>query len=365
MEFVGHDNGWVVIFQYVISARSIRAVGGEYEFDSPSGPINVDVRTCMIATALRCTSPRDMVTFQIDPTKPDRLVFRVQNPENSKDSCFNIVLPMPTSDPIEPEDILSYQWHGCVTMPSNLFHDMIRDLSSADESIVMMECDGETFSLAANGLMCQVTFKVSSNVALPALEDVKKEEEEEEETSRHHHSKKKKKKTAANKPKGDEEESEEDADDEEEEEEEVAVVAPCRKQSICIEKKGLEWPARGTYPISFMQRVAKAKNVCSKISVHVRNNYPIKFVYDTQIGTLTYIIALRVEEDVVDTLPPAPKRPPAELVMTAAKRRRQGMPAEKKKPPPKPQKMAKAAGDTSSSSSESSSEEEQEKSEPE
>lgn len=342
MEFLGCDNGYVLIFRYTISAKSIRAAGGEYEFDSPSGPISVHVMTKSIATSLRCSSPRDMVTFQIDPTVPDRLIFRVQNPENSKDSRFDIVLPTPEGVSLSEADVNSFSWHGSVTMPSSLFHDMIRDLSSADESIVAMECDGATFSLTADGLLTRVHFKVSSNVLLPAAA-AGAPREPQKIADKH-----KKRRRPAKKV-------ESDDDDDEEEDEEISsqadsepeeAEAPKKQQGVYIENKSSQWPARGSYPLPFMQRVSKAKNVCSKITIHVRDNYPIAFVYETQIGTLYYIITQRYKEDVIDSLPQAPKRPPAELVMTAAKRRRFGLPAEKKT------RKKQEKSDSSSSSSE-------------
>ena len=264
-EFVGQDSAKVVVFRYVIEAKCIRTLGGSYEFDSPR-PIEVNVKTRSIAAHLRCSSPRDMITFAIDPLVPDRLIFSVQNSE--KYSRAEIVLPSPDVPAIDTDEIESLQWNGAVTMSSSLFHDMIRDLSSADPNppLVHLYCDGYTFSLTANGLLSKVVFTVT---------DRQKEEED-----------------AKKKNDGG------DGDDH--------TVSFKRKDT------GL-WPVSAMYPISFMQRVIKAKNVCSKVSIHVRGDYPVAFVYHTQIGVLTYIITPRVEDDIGEPGPPpgSLKRPPA------------------------------------------------------
>lgn len=257
MEFVGQDSAKVVVFRYVIVAKSIRAVGGTYTFNSPTPTIEVSAKTRAIAAHLRCSSPRDIISFEIDPAVPDRLIFNVQN--NDKNSRAEIVLPM-SNGPNADVEFDSFKWYGAVTMSSSLFHDMIRDLSSVDPEppLVALYCDGYTFRLTAEGLLSRVTFTVS---------DRQQQQQQQEDDG-------------------------------------GGGVSFKRNDAG-------RWPVAATYPISFMQRVAKAKNVCGKISILLRAEYPVACVYDTQIGMLTYIISPRVEEDIGDPTPPpgANKRP--------------------------------------------------------
>jgi hypothetical protein len=81
------------------------------------------------------------------------------------------------------------------------------------------------------------------------------------------------------------------------------------------------WPVREKYPIQFLQRVAKAKNVCSKITIHVRPNYAAAFEYDSQIGKLCYIIAPRYDEDVGASHPPPGAARRMQMPTSAAIRR--------------------------------------------
>ncbi|MDR3540946.1 MAG: hypothetical protein P4L69_08320 [Desulfosporosinus sp.] len=274
LEFVGQDKAHLVVFRYVIIAKNIKAVGGSYEFDSPN-PIEVCVKTRAIAAHLRCSSPRDIISFEIDPNVPDRLIFNVQN--RDKISRAEIVLPIPDDPEVNVEEFNSLKWYGAVTMSSALFHDMIRDLSSADPNppLVTLTCDGYIFTLTADGLMSRVTFTVTDK-QVPPSKKIKKEEEEEEEHS------------------------------------EGEVQDDLSNGGVLFRRSAVsQWPVTATYPIAFMQRVAKAKNVCSKISILLRAEYPVAFVYDSQIGVLTYIISPRTEEDIGDPAPPpgAHKRP--------------------------------------------------------
>ena len=302
MEFVGQDSAKVVVFRYVIVAKSIRAVGGSYFFNSPR-PIEVSAKTRAIAAHLRCSSPRDVISFEIDPAIPDKLIFNVQN--SDKNSRADITLPTPDGPVIDVLEFNSLKWYGAVTMSSSLFHDMIRDLSSADPNppLVALYCDGYTFTLTADGLMSRVTFTVSDKhqqqtMAMPAPAAAGTAIAPVTSTD-----KKKKGK---------------DPVEEEDVEKTVATEQEQAANSGVVFKRtdASQWPVAATYPISFMQRVAKAKNVCGKITILLRADYPVAFVYDSQIGVLTYIISPRVEEDIGDPTPPPGlnKRPTAGMM---------------------------------------------------
>jgi len=303
LEFVGQDSPKVVVFRYVIVAKSIRAVGGSYTFNSPR-PIEVSVKTRAIAAHLRCSSPRDVISFEIDPAIPDRLIFNVQN--NDKNSRADIVLPTPDGPIVDVEEFNSLKWYGAVTMSSSLFHDMIRDLSSADPNpaLVSLYCDGYTFTLTADGLMSKVTFTVSDKQqpAAPAARGG-------ETAAIVGGGKKQRADTPQGPRKTDSEDS--SSEPEEEEAEKETVEEQVTSGVLFRRTEASQWPVAARYPISFMQRVAKAKNVCGKISILLRADYPVAFVYDSQIGVLTYIISPREEEDIGDPAPPpgANKRP--------------------------------------------------------
>lgn len=266
VEFVGQDKSKVIVYQYVLPAKNIKATQGKYVFDSKE-PIEVTVWTKAIAAHLKCSSPRDDISFEINPAVPNRLIFSVKN--EFKNSRADIVTIVPENESVDIDSVNSLKWLGAITMSSAMFHDMIRDLFSAEpeDSLVSLHCDGRNFVLSAKGLMSKVTFTVGDR-----------------------------KSTA---------------------EEDSSVVFDTEKG---------KWPVSETYPISFLQRAAKAKNVCSKISIYLRQDYPVALVYDSQIGTLTYIVAPRLSSD-VGLMPPAPpganKRPPnMNCDMRAIKKRR-------------------------------------------
>ena len=315
VEFVGQDSAKVVVFRYIIQAKSIRTIGGVYEFDS-SKNIEVSVKTRSIAAHLRCSSPRDTITFEIDPNIPDKLIFKVQNSE--KDSRVEIVLPVPDGPTADTEEYNQFRWNGVVTMSSSLFHDMIRDLSAADPypPLVHLYCDGYVFQFTANGFQSKVVFTVSDQ----------SESQHQQQQLAAVVPKKEGEPAAAGLSRSDREEEEEKVG---EKGDQTAAAASAGVQFRRAGSNG--WPVSASYPISFMQRVIKAKNVCSKISICVREDYPIAFVYHTQIGILTYIITPRVEEDVMDSIsgppPGANKRQEAETGaprQTWQKRRRGG-----------------------------------------
>lgn len=245
IELLGQDKAHVILLRFVLPAKKIRDTGGTYEHNAAE-TVEVGVKTKLIATCLKCAAPGDTVSLGIDPAVQGRLILTCRN--GSRLSRWEIVMPEMPDDEIESDVIDRVHYSGSITMASSLFHDMIRDLSTArdpsstEPATVRLCCDGSRLVLSAEGIMTRVSFEVV------------------DETS----------------------------------------GASFLKSST----GGAAWPVQETYAIVFLQRIAKAKNICSRITIHVRPNFPAAFVYDSPIGTLTYIVAPRDEDD----LEPPPKR---------------------------------------------------------
>jgi hypothetical protein len=72
----------------------------------------------------------DLVRFSVDlENDPDKLTIMCQNAHTGKKSCFKVVTPEIEEDPLINAVIESLGYNSEITMSSNLFHDMMRDLS--------------------------------------------------------------------------------------------------------------------------------------------------------------------------------------------------------------------------------------------
>ena len=251
MELLGQDKGHVVLVRYMLPAKKIRDTGGSYEHNA-ADTVEVGLRTKLVANVLKCSSPGDTVSLSVDPSIPDRLVFTCQN--GAKVSRWEIVTPSVADDDLDSEETVErLHYSGSVTMSSALFHDMIRDLSTADALTVKMCCDGTRLVLSSEGLMTRVSFEV-----VDCRGGVQQ-------------------KTAA---------------------------------TFSRNNDGA-WPVCESHGITFLQRIAKAKNICSRMTIHMKPDFPTAFVYDSPIGTLTYIVAPRDEEDLGGVSTAAAKTPTA------------------------------------------------------
>lgn len=277
IELLGWDRAHVVLVRYVLPARRVRDTGGTYEYNADA-PVVVGIKSKVMASILKCSSPGDVVSLGVDPERVNnRLLFSCKN--GAKVSRWEIVTPeVPEEDLNVAVEELKYS--GSVAMSSALFHDMIRDLSTAEAATVKLACDGNKLTLSAEGLMARVSFEVA-DCRKPAQRAPKR------------------------KRKGSDEE---DEDEEESEEEEADAKAASRATATFDRAPNGSWPVNESYAISHLQRIAKAKNICSRITIRVRPNFPAAFVYDSPIGTLTYIVASREDEDIV--IPPTPNKPP-------------------------------------------------------
>jgi hypothetical protein len=283
IELIGQDRAKVVAIRYMLPASKLRETGGLYECSVPKG-IEVGIKTKAVANCLKCSTAGDVVSIGVEPQAPGKLVIMCRNV--SKVSRWEVITPTVPDDDTSAVDIESLKFSGTVTMPSSLFHDMVRDLATAEEPTVRLYCDGKRLVLSSNGSMTNMTFELNSG------------------------------------------------DD--------------HTNTQFRESAGetARWPVDEIYPLAFLQKIAKAKNICSRISVHLRPNFPAAFVYDSPIGSLTYLVAPREEDPEsarvrvkipppLPTLPAIPrnkKRPlPAPPIPLASdsKRRRKQMPAVK------------------------------------
>jgi hypothetical protein len=258
IELLGQDKAHVVLVRYILPAKKIRDTGGQYMYEASAPAVEVGIKTKLVANSAKCASPGDMVSMGVDPEIPGRLVFTCQN--GAKMSRWEIVTPELPEDIVDPDTIDAVQYSGSVTMSSALFHDMIRDLSTADAMTVKLCCDGQRLILSTEGLMTRVSFEVA---------------------------------------------------DGQQQQQQNKLTASFDKKSAT------EWPVCESYALTFLQRIAKAKNICSKVTIFLKPGYPAAFVYNSPIGSFTYIVMPRDEEDLGA---PRMPQPPAQLYATANKR---------------------------------------------
>lgn len=280
IELVGQDRAKVVAIRYLLPASKLRETGGFYECSEPKG-IEVGIKTKAVANCLKCSTAGDTVSIGVEPRAPGKLVIMCRNA--SKVSMWEVVTPIVPEDCTSEASIESLKFSGSVTMPSSLFHDMVRDLATAEEPTVRLYCDGKRLVLTSDGPMTKMTFELSSG------------------------------------------------DD--------------RMNTQFRETEG-RWPVDEIYPLTFLQKIAKAKNICSRITVHLRPDFPAAFVYDSPIGSLTYLVAPREEDPGRPKVPPplpslpviprSKKRslPPSSSSCTAEPKKRRRVPEIKKEEEP-------------------------------
>jgi proliferating cell nuclear antigen PCNA len=246
MEIIGHDRANVIAISYVLPASRFKETGGSYECPST---VEVGIKTKLMATCLKCSTIGDVVSLGIEPDTPGRIVVICRNV--SKVSRWEIVTPI-LSDDEERITSQGLEFSGSITLPTNLFHEMVRDLTTADVDTVRLYCDGARLLMIADGPMTKMTFELHSG---DHRGNTKFEEGKD--------------------------------------------IAAGRAK----------WPVDELYPLIFLQKIAKAKNICNRITIHLRPNFPAAFVYDSSIGILTYLVAPRVDADIPKTQCPAPMTP--------------------------------------------------------
>lgn len=287
MVFIGQDNGHVMILKYVIIAKEIEATGGEFYFDSPA-PIKININVKTIAQHLRRASTKDIITFQIDPSVMDRLIIRIRNPSTGKNSTAHIVIPQSKRGDDEEECVTEEfidkfkPWTGYVSMTSAAYHDMIQFVSMAGTDDIRLYCDmrgdkRNRLEMSAEGIMTRNMYVVTDK-----------------------------------------------RDDEAPASIDGSVVGGGGDTGVYFKTDTVDetkWPVDSLYPLEFLSRVAKAKSVSTKLSLFVRQNYPLCVVFEAKIGVLTFIITTRERDDAVDLptrMVDVPVPVPTQLIAAAA-----------------------------------------------
>jgi len=229
LDLIGQDYANVVLVRYSITAALLKETGGSYVYDSPV-PIVVGVKPKVISSCLKCSAPGDTISLEITPSAPNRIVYRCFN--SSKNSRWEIITPELVEQPPPQTFADDMSFSGSITMSSNSYYDMIRDLATTESPEVSVKCDLNKLVLSANGFMSKVSFEISADAVF-----------------------------------------------------------------VRRDKNPASWPICATFALVFLQRVAKAKNICPQIVIRLKNDYPISLSYESPIGILQYVIAPRDEQD--------------------------------------------------------------------
>jgi proliferating cell nuclear antigen PCNA len=231
----GRDSAKVVLVQYFLPADEICASGqGKYKCDVEC--IEVGIDTKIVANCLSSVACGDLVGLSVNmDEEPDRLIIRCQNPISGKRSRYDVIIPEILDDPIDRNPIESCGYNSEITMSSLLFHDMIRDLTKSDSPSVRVCCDGKRLVMFANGRHIKAVFEVK--------------------------------------------------------------VGTDSSRFTYNPKKEDRWPVCECFSINFLQKVSKAKGVAQNISIFLQPNFPIAFAYKTDIGSLSFMITPRDDEE--------------------------------------------------------------------
>ena len=141
-------------------------------------------------------------------------------------------------------------YNSKIVMSSHLFHDMMRDLAKTylceykpDDKAVRVCCDGNRLVLVANGKLISSSFEVRRESSpMPQNAQIKGN----------------------------------------------FSYEPNTKD---------RWPVCERFAMSHLQKVAKAKNISSEITILMQPNYPIVFSYKSAIGVMSYIISPKDDDE--------------------------------------------------------------------
>lgn len=368
VEVIGQDTAHVVVVRYVLTSKKIREIGGSYEFSnpaSPDSPIEVGIRTKVVAGCLKCSPPGDTVSIRVDPAIHGKLILVSRNA--TKITRWEIVTPTLSDDDVDSGSLESLSYSGSITMSSGFFHDMLRDLSTASSSTVKLYCDGTRLVLTSDGLMAKVSFEVTDSRETRKSEDddimdksdsgndgeieadissrtALKETGRMKKRSRNRSSRRMEEEIGTSEAAEDEIVVDDDYDatktttttttrqkqslspssspstmpiDDEDDPANCCSVSKRKHTAFsslhakvpphvqpssaitAIFTKNVDgtWPVSESYAYKFLSLIAKAKNLSSRITICIRPNFPAAFFYDSPVGTLTFIVAPREDED--------------------------------------------------------------------
>lgn len=231
----GKDSAGIVMVRYSFPAAKINENGhGRYVCSCPMIDVGIDTR--MIAQCLNNVSCGDLVGLSVDTENdPDVLIIRCQNAVTGKRSTLRVITPETPDDPITHNSIETCGYNSEITMSSALFHEMMRDLNKSDATSVRVCCDGARLVLVANGRHIKAAFEVK---------------------------------------RGND-----------------------QSQFSYLPKPSDRWPVCECYSRTFLQKVAKAKGVSQSISIYLLPNFMVGFAYKTCVGTLSYMICPREDDE--------------------------------------------------------------------
>lgn len=238
VKLYGRDNTCTVMVQYNLPITDICANGqGKYKCNTESVEVGIDTR--IVANCLSSVACGDLVGIAIDmENEPDKLVIKCQNLLSGKRSCYKVTIPEIPECSVVYNSLKDCDYNSEIIMSSLLFHDMLRDLSKSDAASVRVCCDGTRLVMVANGRHIKAAFevRVGSNAS------------------------------------------------------HFAYTA----------QKGDKWPVCESFSASFLQKVAKAKTVATNISIYLKPNFPIAFAYKSPIGTLSFMISMRDDDEWIE-----------------------------------------------------------------
>jgi len=231
----GKDSAGIVMVRYSFPAAKINENGhGRYTCSCPMIDVGIDTR--MIAKCLNNVSCGDLVGFSVDTENdPDMLMIRCQNAVTGKRGTLKVITPETPDDPITHNSIETCEYNSEITMCSTLFHEMMRDLNKSDATSVRVCCDGKRLVLVANGRHIKAAFEVK--------------------------------------------------------------CGKDQSQFSYNPKPTDKWPVCECYSMTFLQKVAKAKGVSQSISIYLLPNFMVGFAYKTCVGTLSYMICPREDDE--------------------------------------------------------------------
>ena len=271
VELVGQDHAKIVDIRLLLIADKIRETGGYYKYDCADDQIELGIRTKVVATALKRFTPGDRVV--IGARKGAQREFYVSCKNKGKNFTSEIVAPVISDyhQGVTPNISGMFQYNGSIIMNSTMFHSIIGDLLTAEPPVILIECNGKTLKLSAEGIFSKSSVEIGESKVIK------------------------------------------DDDDEEEEEEEE-----CSSNKAVFQKASVgPWAVLESYATCHLQRIAKAKNMAPRIILSIAQNVPASFEYDTPIGKLTYIVCARVNEDIDD-----PKLKGPEPIKDSARKKR-------------------------------------------